>query len=63
MQCACSETRALAARKLAMIEEKIADLAAMRQALAGLVHRCDTGGGETTCPIIDALLAGDIRLG
>ena len=53
--CACAETRALAARKLVLIEQKMADLLAMRQALGGLVQQCDAGTGGADCPIIDAL--------
>lgn len=56
--CACGETRALAVRKLGLIEQKMADLAAMRQALGGLVQQCDAGDGGASCPIID-VLAGD----
>ena len=41
--CACGETRALAVRKLGLIEQKMADLAVMRQALGGLVQQCDAG--------------------
>lgn len=53
--CVCTETRTLAARKLGLIEQKMADLAAMRQVLAGLVRQCDAGDGEVACPIIDVL--------
>lgn len=53
--CACNETRTLAVRKLGLIEQKMADLAAMRQALGGLVQQCDAGDGHATCPIIDVL--------
>ncbi|WP_261540437.1 Hg(II)-responsive transcriptional regulator [Burkholderia multivorans] len=53
--CACDETRALAVRKLSLIEQKMADLAAMRQALGGLVQQCDVGGRQASCPIIDVL--------
>lgn len=56
--CACDETRALAVRKLGLIEQKMADLGAMRQALGGLVQQCDAGDGGANCPIID-VLAGD----
>jgi MerR family mercuric resistance operon transcriptional regulator len=52
--CTCSETWALAVRKLALIERKMADLAAMRQVLGGLVQKCDVGG-RAACPIIDVL--------
>ncbi|MGH8852805.1 MAG: Hg(II)-responsive transcriptional regulator [Telluria sp.] len=53
--CACSETRTLAARKLTLIEQKMADLAAMRQVLGRLVQQCDTGSVGVDCPIIDVL--------
>lgn len=53
--CTCVETRELAVRKLALIEKKMADLAAMQTALAGLIGECDTGGGTGACPIIHAL--------
>lgn len=56
--CACNETRMLAAHKLDLIEQKMADLAAMRQALGSLVHQCNAGDGHATCPII-AVLAGE----
>ncbi|QBH96363.1 Hg(II)-responsive transcriptional regulator [Limnobaculum zhutongyuii] len=53
--CGCNETRTMALRKLSLIEKKMADLDVMRQALAGLVQQCDTGNGQTICPIIDML--------
>lgn len=53
--CACTETRALAARKLALIEQKMTDLAAMRQVLGGLVQQCDAGDPGGGCPIINVL--------
>lgn len=53
--CACAETQALATRKLALIERKIADLTAMRDVLGGLVQQCHKVDGETPCPIIDVL--------
>lgn len=40
---ACAETRELAARKLEVIEDKLADLKAMRKASSSLVRECDTG--------------------
>jgi MerR family transcriptional regulator, mercuric resistance operon regulatory protein len=51
---ACTETRELAARKLALTDRKLADLKAMRAALAALVAQCDTGGGRA-CPTIRVL--------
>jgi len=52
---ACAETRDLAARKLQIIEQKLADLTAMRKALAKLTRQCDSLDGTGACPIIDAL--------
>ena len=52
----CNETYTLAARKLELIKQKIADLDAMRQALDGLVQQCKMGTIEADCPIIDALI-------
>ncbi|MDE2078142.1 MAG: Hg(II)-responsive transcriptional regulator [Burkholderiales bacterium] len=53
--CACGETRALALRKLSLIERKIADLAVMQQALGSLVQQCDAGDSHASCPIIEML--------
>jgi MerR family mercuric resistance operon transcriptional regulator len=53
----CAETKALAERKLAMVEEKITDLAAIQNALKGLVTQCSKGSRGCGCPIIDALAA------
>ncbi len=53
----CCETRELAQRKLEGIEHKLADLKAMRKALASLVRECDAGGATGACPIIHALAA------
>ena len=52
---ACAETRDLAARKLQIIEQKLADLTAMRKALGKLTRQCDSLAGTRVCPIIDAL--------
>ena len=54
---ACGETRPLAERKLELIEHKLADLNAMRDALARLMRECAPDGGAARCPIIDALAA------
>lgn len=53
--CACAETRALAAHKVDLIDRKLADLAAMRTALAELVLQCDAGEPAKGCPIIQVL--------
>lgn len=52
---ACAETRELAAQKLGVIENKVADLNAMRKALKTLVRQCDIGSDAGACPIIHAL--------
>lgn len=52
---ACARTLALAAHKLDLIERKLADLAAMRKALATLMRQCKTTRGRIACPIIHAL--------
>jgi MerR family transcriptional regulator, mercuric resistance operon regulatory protein len=52
---ACAETRELAAHKLTLIEEKLAELAAMRKGLAALVSECGKGG-KRPCPIIQMLV-------
>ncbi|BDT59193.1 MerR family transcriptional regulator [Massilia varians] len=52
----CSSTRALAGKKLALVEAKVGDLLAMRTALATMVARCDSEALETSCPIIQALI-------
>ena len=53
---ACAETRELAANKLALIQQKLAELAVMRKGLAALVSKCDKGG-KRPCPIIQVLVA------
>ncbi|TAN03606.1 MAG: MerR family transcriptional regulator [Rhodanobacteraceae bacterium] len=52
---ACAPTRALAARKRALLDRKIADLAALRGALDDLIRQCATRRGRTGCPIIETL--------
>lgn len=54
---ACAETRDLAAHKLQVIEDRLADLKAMRKALTALMRQCDTGAACGVCPIIHALAA------
>jgi len=58
---ACGKTRALAAQRLELVEQKLKDLAALRDALAALVHECDERGGPT-CPILTRL-SGEIETG
>jgi MerR family mercuric resistance operon transcriptional regulator len=52
---ACAKTRDLAAQKLALIEQKLSELATMRDALAKLVGQCDRKLKRAACPIIEIL--------
>jgi len=58
---ACKETRSLAVAKLALIEQKLLDLATLRDVLRGLVAACDTPHGAA-CPIIEQLEASAPRV-
>ncbi|MCW3480133.1 Hg(II)-responsive transcriptional regulator [Neisseriaceae bacterium JH1-16] len=53
--CSCAEARELAAHKMALIEQKMADLSAMHEVLSGLIQQCDVGQVGGGCPIIQAL--------
>jgi MerR family mercuric resistance operon transcriptional regulator len=55
---ACLETRGIAAHKLELIEQKIANLSKMKKSLARLVRSCDESAAGQPCPIIH-LLADD----
>jgi MerR family mercuric resistance operon transcriptional regulator len=52
---ACADSRELAAHKLALIEQKVAELSAMQKGLAALVDECDKGR-QRECPIIQRLV-------
>lgn len=53
----CRDTRLLAEHKLALIEERIADLTRMRRLLTGLIAECARGQRPRSCPIIATLSA------
>lgn len=53
---ACAETRGIASHKLELIEQKIADLSRIKQALSRLVRACDTSAKGAPCPIIHLLV-------
>jgi MerR family mercuric resistance operon transcriptional regulator len=53
---ACLETRGMAAHKLELIEQKIADLSTIRTALTRLVRACDASSAGAPCPIIHLLV-------
>src|SRR5882757_4793181 len=55
---ACLETRGIAAHKLELIEQKLADLSKMKKSLFRLVRACDASAAGAPCPIIH-LLADD----
>jgi MerR family mercuric resistance operon transcriptional regulator len=52
---ACLETRGIAAHKLELIEQKIANLSKMKRTLARLVRSCDESAAGQPCPIIHRL--------
>ena len=51
----CSETRALAQKKLAAIDERVADLKRMQKLLKNLIAECERGKRPRACPIIATL--------
>lgn len=52
----CADTRNLAVKKLAIVENKLNDLLVMKTALASMVARCDSEHSDAHCPIIQALI-------
>ena len=50
----CRDARSLAAKKLSLVESRLAGLARMRTALRSLIVQCDRGGARC-CPIIESL--------
>lgn len=52
----CDEARELATLKLTAVEQKLADLLAMRDVLAKLIAACNSQrGAKQTCPLIESL--------
>lgn len=51
----CARVRERALAKLADIDRRIAELQAMRDALARLAQNCDQPGASGTCPFLDEL--------
>jgi Hg(II)-responsive transcriptional regulator len=49
--------RAVAAKRLAQIEQRLAELERMRKSLRHLLHECHGDGPLEGCPIIEAVLA------
>jgi len=54
----CAETQLLAAKKLGVIKQKLADLRAIESALGKLISACRKGKRGCGCPIIDSLVGG-----
>jgi len=52
----CAEVREMTARQLRNVQNKIADLQKMANALTNMVDEC-AGGDVPECPIIDTLLS------
>jgi len=55
----CARIRDRANLKLQDVERRLQDLNVIRDALAGLVNRCDKNDNMGECPIIEALEPGD----
>jgi DNA-binding transcriptional MerR regulator len=49
--------RAVAAKRLAQIEQRLAELERMRKSLRHLLHECHGDGPLEGCPIVEAVLA------
>jgi MerR family transcriptional regulator, mercuric resistance operon regulatory protein len=54
-QVSCSETRAVAAAKLAVVEERLVELATLRNELASWIADCDANHATECCPVIEHL--------
>jgi MerR family mercuric resistance operon transcriptional regulator len=52
---ACATIRELATQKVALIEQKLSQLEAMRDALTKLLRQCNKNLKSSTCPIIEIL--------
>ncbi|MFJ4293222.1 MerR family transcriptional regulator [Cupriavidus sp. NPDC089707] len=53
----CGTARALAERKLSLVEDRLRDLQRMRAELKRLIGQCHANGTEECCPLIDSLAA------
>ncbi|MBP0621213.1 MerR family transcriptional regulator [Cupriavidus consociatus] len=53
----CSTARALAERKLSLVEERLRDLRGMRAELKNLIGQCHAHGTGDGCPLMDTLSA------
>lgn len=55
----CSEAAEIAARRLADVHARLADLARMEAVLSQLVGRCHGRKGNVSCPLIASLQGGE----
>ncbi|RBA23580.1 Hg(II)-responsive transcriptional regulator [Herminiimonas fonticola] len=53
----CAETKSLAEQKLALVRQKIADLATIESSLRSFIEACAHTDGSCGCPMINALAA------
>lgn len=53
----CAETKALAEQKLALVQQKIVDLATIENNLRSFIDTCAHTSGGCGCPMINALAA------
>jgi Hg(II)-responsive transcriptional regulator len=51
----CDAAKTLATEKLAQLDDKVAQLAAMRDSLRQLVATCERAPDQRDCPLLDAL--------
>ena len=55
-------THDLAVQKLRVVEEEIADLTLMREALQKMVRQCERKHKQGTCPIIQSLIQDQVGI-
>jgi MerR family mercuric resistance operon transcriptional regulator len=51
----CRQTHDAAVTKLAIVEARIEDLNRIRKTLKTLIKKCEAGGADLSCPIIETL--------
>ncbi len=54
----CGQVQELAENKLLSVQQKIADLQSLQQALNKLLRQCENNKDKSCCPIIDSLQPG-----
>lgn len=58
----CDVTHELALKKLHLVEEKIAALQSIRDALQGMVRQCESKHERGVCPIIQSLATDELKI-